>query len=143
MLRNWKLNFYDDRHIRMQLNEYLPTGVPTHILDLGAHKGFVSTFLAKKFPHAIIHCYEPNPVLFRKLRRRTRKYRNITAYSEALYASDGEVPFGISSRLVSSSIFGRGAKIEVPCISFATAVRRLGAPTYLYVKMDIEGAEFE
>lgn len=137
-----KLNWYDDRETRRLVRggEYSFTESPERILDLGAHKGIATEYFSEKYPNAIIHAYEPNPKLYQELVLRTKKWQNIQAFNEAI-AHDGVVEFVISERNVSSSLFGKGEKIQVASVSLKTAVGRIGSP--VSIKMDIEGAEYE
>lgn len=137
-----KLNWYDDRETRrlVRSGEYMFTGSPERILDLGAHKGIATEYFAEKYPNAIIHSYEPNPRLYHELLLRTKKYPNVRTFNEAV-AHDGVVEFVISERNVSSSLFGKGNVVQVPSVSLRTAVERIGSP--VCIKMDIEGAEYE
>ena len=142
-LSRLKLNWYDDRDTKRLIaaGEYDFINRPEAILDLGAHKGFATEHFAQK--HLCpIHAYEPNPKLYKKLVARTRKYPTVTVFNEAIAGHDGTTEFVIAERNVSSSIFAKGKKISVPCVSLATAVARLKTAS-ASVKMDIEGAEFE
>lgn len=137
-----KLNWYDDRETRRLVRggEYTFTESPERILDLGAHKGLATEYFVEKYPNAIIHAYEPNPKLYQKLVLRAKKYPNVHAFNEAV-AHDGVVEFVISERNVSSSLFGKGERVQVPGVSLKTATERIGFP--VSIKMDIEGAEYE
>lgn len=64
------------------LKKYLPAN-PV-IIDCGAHVGSDSIELAKVFPKAKIHCFEPVPAIFDKLKHNTRNYPNIYCYKLAL-----------------------------------------------------------
>lgn len=139
-----KLNRYDDKDTRrlIQAGEYKPSMVPSHILDLGAHKGFATEWFATRYPTAIIHAYEPNEKMFKKLARRAKKYPNVQIFNQAIADHDGVATFHISPRNVSSSLFDKGEAVDVPCVTLRTAVERLGG-TGVFVKIDIEGAEFD
>ena len=136
-----KLNWYDDRQTKRSVNsgEYDFVIAPEYILDLGAHKGFATEYFATKYPHAIIHAYEPNPTLLETLASRTKKYPNVSVFTDAISDHDGMVRFKVLERDVSSQICEDG--IEVPCITLQTAISRLGTPVSL--KIDIEGAEYD
>jgi FkbM family methyltransferase len=135
----WRSNFMIWREIVR--GNYDPEVVPNLILDLGAHKGFVTKHFARKYPDAVIHAYEPNPESYKKLRNRVRGFPNVHTFNEAIAAQDGTVTFYAGERTVTASRFGVGKSIEVPATSLRTALSRLGTPAF--VKMDIEGAEYE
>jgi FkbM family methyltransferase len=135
----WRSNLMIWREIVR--GNYDPEVASNFILDLRAHKGFVTKHFALKYPNAVIHAYEPNPESYKKLRRRVRGFRNVHTFNEAIAAQDGEVAFYAGERTVTASRFGVGKSIEVPRTSLQTALSRLGTPAF--VKMDIEGAEYE
>lgn len=137
------MNLYDDYQTQKLVPAYTPTLKPARILDLGAHKGIVTTFFAKKFPDAIIHSYEPNPQLNAVLKRNTKRFSNVVVYSEAVASNTDGIPFYISDRNVSSSVIplGKIAPTIVPSITLQDAVNRIGGD--VFVKMDIEGAEYD
>jgi Methyltransferase FkbM domain len=65
----------------------------------------------------------------------------VHTFNEATAAQDGTVAFFAGERTVTASRFGVGKRIEVLAASLQTALSRLGTPAF--VKMDIEGAEYE
>jgi len=142
-LKQLKLNRYDDRETRRLIwnGEYKPSIYPSKILDLGAHKGMATEYFARRYPDAIVHAYEPNPALYKKLCKKTKKYKNVTAFNEAISDHDGIASFYISTRSVSSSLFGNGKEEKVRCVTLQTVIKRIGTP--VFIKMDIEGAEFD
>lgn len=144
ILQRMKLNWYDDREARraVESGEYSFTKTPNAILDLGAHKGFATTYFARRYPKIPIHAYEPNPRLYRTLVRRTRTFPNVACFNEVVAAQDGQISFPIAERSVSSSIFGNGPSITLPSVSLQTAIRRLEDRVPVSIKSDIEGAEF-
>jgi len=77
------------------LKKYLPFN-PV-IIDCGAHIGADSVELAKIFPGAIIHSFEPVPHLHQSLLSNTKKYSNISCYQCALSNQNGEAIFFVSS----------------------------------------------
>jgi FkbM family methyltransferase len=137
------MNAYDDFQTKKLAPSYTPTTTPTRILDLGAHKGIVTAYFADKFPDAIIHSYEPNPALRSLLLKNTRRYKNVVVHNEAIADHTDGIPFYISDRNVSSSIMPLHeiTPIIVPSITLREAVQRIGGN--VFVKMDIEGAEYD
>jgi FkbM family methyltransferase len=77
------------------LKKYLPPD-PV-IIDCGAHVGADSVELARIFPHAVIHSFEPVPDIFRHLKSNTRKYPNIHCYQLALSDTTGSTTMFVSS----------------------------------------------
>ncbi|HEV3245165.1 MAG TPA: FkbM family methyltransferase [Candidatus Paceibacterota bacterium] len=136
-------NVVFERGVRREIEagEYRPSIQPTHILDLGAHKGFATMWFSRQYPDAIIHAYEPNPMIFPVLQRNTAHLKNVTLFCEAVAQQDGTVAFHLYDNYLSSSIFGTGEAISVPSVSLGTAVRRIGGDR-IFLKIDIEGAEY-
>jgi FkbM family methyltransferase len=77
------------------LRKFLPAD-PV-IIDCGACDGTDSIELARIFPHASIHSFEPVPQVFNALTRNTRKYRNVHCYQMALSNATGKANMHISS----------------------------------------------
>jgi len=84
------------------------------IIDCGAHIGSDSVELAKLFPKAQIHSFEPIPTLFKNLEYATRKYSNIQRHQLALSNQTGEASFFIStgSSDASSSLLAPTGHLE-------------------------------
>lgn len=59
------------------------------IIEAGAHIGDDTIRLSKMFPDSYILAFEPHPRLFKKLRYRTLKYKNIWVLQAALSDSNG------------------------------------------------------
>lgn len=51
------------------LREWKKTGAEPTILDVGANIGDFSTRIARDYPEAVIHAFEPNPVTFEQLQK--------------------------------------------------------------------------
>lgn len=63
------------------------------IIEAGAHLGADTIRLALMFPNAVIRALEPHPRLFKKLRYKTKKYKNIIPENIGLSNYCGRVPF--------------------------------------------------
>lgn len=138
LLRNTFLhNLYDDYCIKRDTHLYTPSFHPTHILDLGAHKGFVTKYYAERYPWAVIHAYEPNWKLCRSLDSDT--HDRVWTFNEAIAPHIGYTTLDVSPRHVSSRLDAKGGQ-PVRCTTFREAVERMDAPK-VFVKMDIEGGE--
>ncbi|MFI5156557.1 MAG: FkbM family methyltransferase [Chitinophagales bacterium] len=77
------------------LKKYLPSN-PV-IIDCGAHVGSDAVDLARIFPAANIHCFEPVTEIFQSLQHNTRKYRQIHCHKIALSGEDGKSAMFVSS----------------------------------------------
>lgn len=60
------------------------------IIETGAHIGRDTLKMARQWPEAIIHAFEPVPELYQHLKRNTADYPNIHTYPFALSNSTGE-----------------------------------------------------
>lgn len=67
---------------------------PEVIIDLGAHIGFTSIFLALKYPNAKIISLEPSKENFELLEYNTKSFKNVICINEAINDEDGCVYFG-------------------------------------------------
>ncbi|MEO0905810.1 MAG: FkbM family methyltransferase, partial [Pseudomonadota bacterium] len=63
-------------------------GKDDFVVDLGAHVGKS----AIEFSHRVgqVYAFEPNPVNFAELERRTRRYQNIKTFQKAVSAENGK-----------------------------------------------------
>jgi 2-O-methyltransferase len=73
------------------------------IIDAGAHAGEDSIEMARLWPRASVHAFEPVPALFAKMRRKARRYPNIRCYQLALGDRDDEMDMFISTGQDASS----------------------------------------
>ena len=67
------------------------------IIDCGSHLGTDSIQFSKLIPSATIHSFEAAPIIFEKLKKNVRKYKNINCYPLALSNKNGQAEFFISS----------------------------------------------
>lgn len=66
------------------------------ILEAGAHKGVDTAAMAKRWPDATIHAFEPVPDLFKTLTKSTQKYPNVRRYQVALSDENGSADLFLS-----------------------------------------------
>ena len=111
------------------------------IVDIGGNCGLFSIFSRIHFPTSVIHCYEPNVLLNRYLKKNALiglfKY-----FNEAVGGYRRMVSLNIQrNNSVNSNIskfFGSTLQI-----SFDTIYKRIKSNTICIVKMDCEGSEWE
>jgi hypothetical protein len=81
---------------------------PRCILDLGAHIGLATLRFKASFPHATIHCYEPDPENFKLLERNTKDLPGVVLHQEAVGPEDTTatlyVPIGRTQALRSVAL---------------------------------------
>jgi FkbM family methyltransferase len=71
-------------------NNLLPKNLVT-IFDVGANKGQSIDFFCKIFQNPIIHAFEPNPVLYKKLVNKYQKTKNIFIHNLGISDINGEL----------------------------------------------------
>lgn len=120
------------------------------ILDVGAHVGYFSYYLAKRVPSSVpIYYFEPDPTLFAIIEKNVRSNRldNLVGFKEAMGARTGRATFfqnlsdTFSGSLDSGFVGAHDTReIAVQVRSFDDFSRDIGKEN-LCVKVDIEGAE--
>jgi FkbM family methyltransferase len=67
------------------------------VVEAGAHVGSDTRAIARRWPGATIHAFEPVPELFEALERNVRRLPGVRCYRLALGAVTGPVPMWLSS----------------------------------------------
>jgi FkbM family methyltransferase len=130
-------------------SDWLSAGLTNpKVLDIGGHIGCFTVDICRVVPGATVHAYEASPTTAAYLAHNVATNvpdGRATVFNEALSSANGTLTLidnGGSSGL--NSIHGSttgGTSVEVPAVSFHTALERLGGNVDI-VKMDIEGAEY-
>lgn len=111
--------------------------------DIGAHVGNFSTKMYEKF-ECNIYAFEPLDENFKILTQNLNNYKKIKCYQIALLNFDGYS--NISSLGASASLFDRNegsTNEEVIVKSFGTFIREENINFIDFVKMNIEGSEYD
>lgn len=130
------------------LRMYVSAKRPVVILDVGANVGKWCSLALQLNPRASIHCFEPNPAAFNKLASRDFP-ANVHLNSFALGSTSGSMKFQIYGETAgTNSLYlhpGRQAirAEEVRVEIMADYCVRQGIEYIDYLKIDVEGAEFE
>lgn len=106
------------------------------IFDVGASVGKYTTILAKSSPRAVVYAFEPNLNSLYYLAHRAAGYPNIVVVPNAL-TIDGKAIKGTYEPDYNATPTGP----SVATMSLNDALLKFGVPTF--IKMDIEGGEFE
>ncbi|HET7104866.1 MAG TPA: FkbM family methyltransferase [Terracidiphilus sp.] len=112
------------------------------ILDVGANVGFFALAARARYPHTLIHVYEPNPRVLPYLHANLAD-TNISIYPEAVGGVPGFVAMvdeGASNE--ARTLACTHADSGIRQVNLATAMERLGRRVDL-LKLDCEGAEWE
>ncbi len=125
--------------------------LPPHpfIVDIGAHVGVVSCYLAKRFPDALIFSFEPNKENYERLVRNRDTNgvgEQITTFNFAAAGTSGDAYLGINPRNSGGhALASEGRPIKTmslaDILTFARTFR--GRDFIDLLKIDCEGAEYE
>ncbi len=120
--------------------ELLPLKDDMTYVDLGAYDGdTIEEILSHNITPKKIIAFEPDPKNFRKLRVNTEKYNNVEIYNIGSYSYETNLSF--NNKAGRNSALGiEGKHIEIPVNSVDNILN--GAVAH-YIKMDVEGAEYE
>lgn len=120
------------------------------ILDVGANIGLFAIRYGKEFPTVPVHCFEPNPRVYKRLVRNLEAngLTNVVAINAAAGDSAGIRPFFVGRVTVTGSMIQNGDRAAEP--AFYTEVIDLDAfckarsiASIGLLKIDVEGAEME
>lgn len=127
------------------------------ILDGGAYEGSFSREMAKTFPTAIIHAFEPTPLSFSRLKNNTSQIASIKPHRLALGAMSGHASMVENSSPVTNSLrksSGAGRRyfakfvaekgeFDVEVVTIADFAGRFGLSAIDMVKLDLQGNELD
>lgn len=104
------------------------TYLPPHpvIVEAGAHMGEDTADMARRYPDAVIHAFEPVPELYRTLTKRTTRYVNVIRHKTALSKRNGYAVLNVSSGTSngSSSLLTPKAHLDIhPTVHFKKTIR--------------------
>jgi FkbM family methyltransferase len=142
---------YDVLLKRGRKGEYwLPDGLtPKTIYDIGGNIGITSLHLARLYPDARIHVFEPMPANLEVLRRNVAPYPRITVHPVALGAQDCELEIFFSDdarNFGGFSFFEKGVdrskRTTVPVRQAQAYLDEQGIDAPDLIKIDTEGSEY-
>ncbi len=117
------------------------------VLDVGAHVGVVSCYLAKKYPFLTIFAFEPNPINFERLKWNIRQNEvKVMPFNLAVTGDGRDLLIGgdHTENTGGFSMWGTGPDMyEVESITLPDFMERYGIERVKLLKLDCEGAEYE
>lgn len=116
-----------------------------YVFDIGANVGFYSLAIAKKYPNAYIHAFEPIPETFQKLFTNSIKYKNIYPHCYPLTDKSERVEFFYDrTEPGAASMRNIRETYKAICLN-ANSLTLDGISKFLpivnFIKCDVEGSE--
>lgn len=116
------------------------------VLDVGAHVGVVSVYLAKRYPDITIYAFEPVPANFERLERNIEGLSNVIPVPAAV-TGDGEIVTlhaNLSQNSGGPSAFVPNGKqtFRAPSLTLKEIFERYRLERVKLLKLDCEGAEY-
>lgn len=125
------------------------------IIDVGANKGQFAAASRLVFPNTAIICFEPHPLVFKKLENNVKDLTNILIFNTALGSEEKQLDFLMNDYDLASSFFKPS---EIQILNFPNTINqksikvnvtrldkllinKIERPSLL--KIDVQGFEFE
>jgi len=114
------------------------------IIDVGANIGVFSLCCAKRFKHAKVFAFEPEPANYKLLKKNIRMNNsNVTARQYIVADKTGKEKLYLSQVESAHSIVGKGPAIELQSISLEDIFKQHRVKQCTILKVDIEGGEYK
>lgn len=119
------------------------------LLDIGANRGQTIRLMRKVFPAAIIHSFEPNPSVYKALRREYAQVKDTNIWGLAVGETCTTREFGINTKSDMSSFLDQGTgcwgkvneRIPVSVTSLDNFSKEQGITEISLLKIDTQGYE--
>lgn len=128
--------------------------MPSTVVDVGANVGQFAVAIAKIFPQAAVHSYEPVPESYAKLLELASRLPNLKVCQLALGETEGELAFHVNSHTHSSSALplaeihksafpsAREVKgITVKAATLDCVYNQVALAPPVFLKLDVQGYE--
>lgn len=118
------------------------------VVDIGAHVGVISLYLANKYPDIKVYAYEPIPANFERLLRNigANKAKNVVAVNKAVTSDGRNIDLYGNPEVTSggASLFGDGEiKTEAETVTLEQLFEKHEIERCKLLKIDCEGSEYE
>jgi len=134
----------------LELIKKLGTLEPKVIIDAGANKGMYATYLAEHCPTAQIYAFEPVGSTFDILQDGLAQYAHVQCIQQGLFSESCKKEINIFNSDTHASLVeiqglnqNFDKKEEIQLIKGAEFIAEKGIEEIDFIKMDIEGAEYE
>ena len=126
-----------------EIYQFKTTNPHPIILDCGANIGLSTLYFAMQYPNASIHAFEPDASIFYLLQKNIQDNHlsNVTLHNQAIWTQDTELSFSNKGSEASQIDATGQSPTKVKATRFADFLKQFEKVDF--VKMDIEGAEFE
>lgn len=135
--------------LRGKTYPYLPFVEDVRVVfDVGANCGAATVHLARHYPHARVHAFEPGSEARAILERNVARYPNVTVHPVGLFSADRDAKLYKGDRdLGQSSIFPRSGNLDehepVRLRDAGGWAREHGIDRVDVLKVDVEGCEVD
>ncbi|NIM01841.1 MAG: FkbM family methyltransferase [Acidobacteria bacterium] len=149
-LFTFKELFFTDDYFRGLPQECFADG-PLTVIDVGANVGYFSLYVFTRFPDARVIAFEPIDSNFRLLEANRKRNPSVdwTLVRQAVYSKTGPLVLTMAPEdefTADATVFdnARGDKeVTVDAVSLAEALDANVVGAVDYLKLDIEGAEYD
>jgi FkbM family methyltransferase len=128
-------------------NQFFEIGRNDIVLDLGANVGTFTLWAALKAVDGLVVAVEPNPSLFEMLKQNVavNGINNVILLNALVSDKDGQSKFYMldSGGSVREGYSTKGKEVELTSYRISSIMSKYGIQSVDFVKMDVEGAEFD
>ena len=141
-----EVSYTTSQDVLADIRRDLPHRERRVIFDVGANTGQSTLQIAKQFPEAEIHCFEPVPEIFQKLSDAVKSWPNVQPHCLALSRESGERPMDLQDESAMNR-FSKGRPSArstiVPITTLSEFCREHGIDHIDFLKIDTTGHDLE